>query len=69
MPDAAGAAGGPVLSVEGVRCHFDVSGSWIQRRLAGAPKRILRAVDDVSFSVERGTTSASWASPVAGSPR
>ncbi len=56
MPDAAGAAGGPVLSVEGVRCHFDVSGSWIQRRLAGAPKRILRAVDDVSFSVERGTT-------------
>ena len=56
MLDAVNSARGPVLAVDGVRCHFDVSASWIQRKLSGAPKRLLRAVDDVSFSVERGTT-------------
>ncbi len=56
MPDVAESASGVVLTVEGVRCHFDVSTSWIQRKISGAPKRMLRAVDDVSFTVERGTT-------------
>jgi oligopeptide/dipeptide ABC transporter ATP-binding protein len=46
----------PILTVANASCHFDVSGSWLQRKLSGAPRRILRAVDDVSFVVPRGAT-------------
>ncbi len=56
MADAQQSTPPTVLSVDGVRCHFDVSASWLQRKLSGSPKRLLRAVDDVSFSVARGTT-------------
>lgn len=45
-----------LLTVENASCHFDVSTSWLSRAVSGAPKQILRAVDDVSFKVQRGTT-------------
>lgn len=44
------------LTVSGVSCHFDVSRSWLNRTLSGGGRRVLRAVHDVSFSIERGTT-------------
>ncbi len=36
--------------------HFDVSKPWLQRTLAREPKRILRAVDGVTFDIPKGTT-------------
>ncbi len=46
----------PVLDVSGVSRFFDVSKPWLQRVLAREPTRFLRAVDDVSFAIERGDT-------------
>ncbi len=46
----------PILSVDAACCHFDVSSPWLARKLSGAPRRILRAVEDVSFTIRRGTT-------------
>jgi peptide/nickel transport system ATP-binding protein len=51
MPDA-------VLEAVGVSRTFDVSRPWLQRALSGTPRRVLRAVDDVSFAVTRGRTLA-----------
>jgi peptide/nickel transport system ATP-binding protein len=48
----------PVLEAIGLSRVFDVSRPWLQRTLAREPKRLLRAVDDVSFAVMRGTTLA-----------
>jgi peptide/nickel transport system ATP-binding protein len=45
-----------VLEASGVTRYFDVSKPWLQRTLAGEPRRRLRAVDDVSFVIPRGTT-------------
>ncbi len=45
-----------LLSVQAASCHFDVSSSWLSRVVSGAPKQVLRAVDDVSFTVRRGST-------------
>lgn len=45
-----------ILSVENASCHFDVSAPWLQRMASGAPRRLLKAVEDVSFTVRRGTT-------------
>ena len=47
---------GAMLEVEGAECRFDVSGHWLSRVLEGRPRRLLRAVAGVSFSVRRGTT-------------
>ena len=47
-----------VLQVEGVGRDFDVSRPWLNRVLEGEPKRNLRAVDDVSFSIRKGETLA-----------
>ncbi len=45
-----------LLTVETASCHFDVSASWLSRVASGAAKQTLRAVDNVSFTVRRGTT-------------
>ncbi len=35
---------------------FDVSKPWLQRTLSGTGRRTLRAVDEVSFAIPKGTT-------------
>ena len=55
MPEAPSPAA-PMLEVSGVTHWFDVSKPWLQRTLAREPRRRLRAVDEVTFSVPRGTT-------------
>jgi peptide/nickel transport system ATP-binding protein len=44
-----------MLSVSRLHCEFDVSGPFLTRVLSGSKRRILRAVQDVSFEVPRGT--------------
>ena len=44
------------LTVEDATCHFDVSAPWLTRVLQRSPRRILKAVDGVSFTVPRGKT-------------
>ena len=53
MPDPAPA---PVLEAEDLARYFDVSRPALQRLLAGEGRRVLRAVDGVSFSIPKGTT-------------
>ncbi|MGE5640926.1 MAG: ABC transporter ATP-binding protein [Clostridia bacterium] len=48
----------PLLELAGVSCDFDVSRPWLNRALEGEPRRRLRAVDHVSFDIERGETMA-----------
>ena len=48
----------PVLEAIALTRVFDVSRPWLQRSLAREPRRLLRAVDDVSFAIPRGTTLA-----------
>ena len=49
MPDTA-------LHVADAVCLFDVSQPWLNRVLSGAKRRVVRAVDSVSFTVRRGST-------------
>ena len=53
-PDATD--GPPVLQADGIARYFDVSRPWLQRTIAREPRRTLRAVDGISFSIPRGTT-------------
>ena len=48
----------PLLSLRAVSRDFDVSAPWLNRVIERQPRRSLRAVDDVSFEVERGETLA-----------
>src|SRR5437870_3920327 len=48
----------PLLSLDGVSRDFDVSRPWLNRVLEHEPRRFLRAVDRVTFSVEPGETLA-----------
>ena len=48
----------PLLKLDGVSRHFDVSRPWLNRVIEGEPRRLLRAVDRVSFEVTRGETLA-----------
>jgi peptide/nickel transport system ATP-binding protein len=48
----------PLLSLDAVSRDFDVSRPWLNRVLEGEPRRLLRAVDRVSFEIERGETLA-----------
>jgi peptide/nickel transport system ATP-binding protein len=41
----------PLIEVAGLSRFFDVSPPWITRKLSHAPRRILRAVDGVSFII------------------
>ena len=64
MTDAASDTGSdrtglaPLLRVEALSRSFDVSSPWLGRLLSREPRRVLRAVDGVSFEVLRGTTFA-----------
>ncbi len=44
------------LTVQDAVCLFDVSPPFLDRVLSGARRRVLRAVDGVSFTVRRGRT-------------
>jgi peptide/nickel transport system ATP-binding protein len=46
----------PLLELLGVSRGFDVSRPFLQRLLAREGRAVLRAVDDVSFAIPRGTT-------------
>ena len=60
MPEAPTAtqavADAPMLEAIGVTHYFDVSKPWLQRVIAREHRQSLRAVDDVSFAIPRGTT-------------
>jgi peptide/nickel transport system ATP-binding protein len=47
-----------ILSVDRLTVRFDVSQPWLTRLIARTGRRILRAVEEVEFEVERGTTFA-----------
>jgi peptide/nickel transport system ATP-binding protein len=46
----------PLLQVEGLSKDFDVSRPWLNRVLEGSSRQLLRAVDDISFTINRGET-------------
>ncbi|MCO6416437.1 ATP-binding cassette domain-containing protein, partial [Siccirubricoccus sp. KC 17139] len=59
MPEQSGpqaSAATPMLAAEDLARYFDVSRPLLQRLLAGEGKRVLRAVDGVSFEIPKGTT-------------
>lgn len=48
----------PFVKVENASRWFDVSGPWLERLLKRKPRVLLRAVNGVSFTVEKGETLA-----------
>src|SRR5689334_8054569 len=48
----------PLLRLKEASRDFDVSRSWLQRAIYRVPRQLLRAVDAVSLTVERGETFA-----------
>src|SRR5688500_16709334 len=48
--------GGTLLEVRDLARFFDVSRPWLNRVIEGAPRQILKAVDGVSFTINRGET-------------
>src|SRR5436190_12011177 len=48
--------GVPLLEVRELVKDFDVSRPWLNRVIEGAPRQLLRAVDGVSFAIQRGET-------------
>jgi peptide/nickel transport system ATP-binding protein len=48
----------PLLRLIEVGRDFDVSRPWLNRVVEGAPRQLLRAVDDVSLDVRKGETLA-----------
>ena len=46
----------PLLAVRDLARYFDVSRPWLNRVIEGAPRQILKAVDGVSFEINRGET-------------
>lgn len=57
-PSAPGSlpAGATLVDVSGLRKTFDVSAPWITRLVTQQPRKLLKAVDDVSFSIPAGQT-------------
>jgi len=45
-----------LLDVRDVAREFDVSKPWLNRIIEGQPEQILKAVDGISFSINRGET-------------
>jgi peptide/nickel transport system ATP-binding protein len=56
MADARRADLTPMLDVQDVARHFDVSRPLLQRLIAREGRRVLRAVDGLSFTIPKGTT-------------
>ena len=56
VADGPQAAGQPLLEVEGLSRHFDLSSGWLVRLLSREPRRVLKAVDDVGFRIRQGRT-------------
>jgi peptide/nickel transport system ATP-binding protein len=50
--------GGPMLAVRGLTKRFPLRQSWPLRLLSGQPRRVVHAVEDVSFTIARGSTFA-----------
>jgi len=48
----------PVVEVKGLSRTFDVSKPWLNRVLERSPRALLRAAQDISFSIARGETFA-----------
>ncbi|MGB3434663.1 ABC transporter ATP-binding protein [Achromobacter sp.] len=48
----------PLVEVKDAARWFDVSPPWLERKLAGKPRVMLRAVDGISFEIARGETLA-----------
>ena len=46
----------PMLSVTNLKRVFDVSAPWLNRMLEGKGRSIVRAVDGVNFSIDKGET-------------
>ncbi|MES2251056.1 MAG: ABC transporter ATP-binding protein [Pseudomonadota bacterium] len=46
----------PLIRVQGLSRAFDLSAGWLVRTLARQPKKVLHAVDGVSFDIARGRT-------------
>ncbi|HST01011.1 MAG TPA: oligopeptide/dipeptide ABC transporter ATP-binding protein [Usitatibacter sp.] len=55
MPETA-AHGKPLLEVENLTKVFDVSRPWLNRMIERQPRQLLRAVDGLSFTINRGET-------------
>jgi peptide/nickel transport system ATP-binding protein len=51
-------ADGPILAVEGLTKRYDVSTPWLARVVTREKRRVVHAVEDVSFSIAKGTTFA-----------
>ena len=49
-------AGTPILEAQDLARFFDVSRPLLQRMLSGEGRRLLRAVDGITFSIPKGTT-------------
>lgn len=48
----------PLLLVEDLKCQFEVSKPFLNRLIEREPRRWLKAVDGVSFTIDRGETFA-----------
>lgn len=48
----------PLVEVDQLGRDFEVSRPWLERKLGRLPRQWLRAVDDVSFRIDRGHTLA-----------
>ncbi len=48
----------PLVQVQGLAKTFDVSAPWLNRIVERKPRQFVHAVDDVSFTIQRGRTLA-----------
>ncbi|MDR7378411.1 peptide/nickel transport system ATP-binding protein [Rhodoferax ferrireducens] len=55
-PQRPSAEAAPLLQVQNLSRDFDLSASWLLRTLTGQPKKVLHAVQDLSFSIPRGSS-------------
>jgi peptide/nickel transport system ATP-binding protein len=44
----------PIVVVRGLRRVFDVSAPWLSRLIDREPRRLLKAVDGLDFTIHRG---------------